>query len=177
MEKISIVHEDLRITNVIRKIANRLNALLKPVEDGVYAYVSTPVPTPCAVAGDWYFLQGTFNNEVMASWSLVPPLTYLGYKGTGGHLFEITVCGSFSSDTGLNLIRMALFKNNVLQVNSIMTEHIQTLAQERCMAMVDVLSFDIGDTVDIRVSASRAGSALTAVNLTTSLRRFFNCGG
>lgn len=177
VKRITIVHEDLRITRAIKRIADILVCLTRPVEDGVYAYIDTPAPTTCTLADEWYFLEGGFQNEILESWELVPPLTYLGYNGTDGHLFEITVNASFSSDTGLNLIKMALFKNNTLQTNSIMTNHIQTIAQERPMSTVDVISFNIGDTVDIRISASQGGSQVTAVNLTTSLKRFFNSGG
>jgi hypothetical protein len=142
-------------------------------EDGVYAYLSTPAETTCTDAGTYYFIEGTFTNEVLECWEIAPPLTYLGCDGNDGYKFKINVHASFTSDTGGNLIRMALYKNGELQTNSIMASYIKLTAEETTISTVDVLSFDIGDTLDIRVSASRAGSKLTAVNLTTSASRFF----
>jgi hypothetical protein len=141
--------------------------------DGVYAYLSTPAETTCTLAGTYYFIEGTFTNEVMECWEITPPLTYLGCEGTDGHHFKISVCASFTSDTNDNLIHIALYKNGEIQTNSIMASYIKNTAEARTVATVDVMTFDIGDTVDIRVSASKAGSKLTAVNLTTSLNRFF----
>jgi len=143
------------------------------VEDGVYAYLSTPAETTCTLADTYYFIEGTFTNEVLECWEITPPLTYLGCNGTDGHKFQIIVNASFTSDTSSNLIHMALHKNDVLQTNSIMSSYIKNTAEETMISTVDVLSFDIGDTIKIMVSASQAGSKLTAQNLTTSLNRFF----
>ena len=141
--------------------------------DGVYAYLSTPAETTCTDAGTYYFVEGTFTNEVLECWEITPPLTYLGYEGTEGHKFKVTVHASFTSDTGGNLIRLALYKNDVLQENSIMSSYIKNTAEETMISTVDVLSFNIGDTLSIYVSASKAGSKVTAQNLTTSVSRFF----
>jgi hypothetical protein len=142
-------------------------------EDGVYAYLSTPAETTCTDAGTYYFVEGTFTNEVLECWEITPPLTYIGYEGTDGHYFKINVHASFTSDTGGNVIRIALMKNDVLQVNSIMSAYIKLTSEETSISTVDVLSFDIGDTLKIMVSASQAGSKVTAQNLTTSASRFF----
>lgn len=142
-------------------------------DDGVYAYISTPAPTTCTVAGTYYFVEGTFTNEVMEAWEVVPPLTYLGYEGTDGHYFKIDVHAAFTTDTANNLIHMALYKNGELQTNSIMATYLQLTSEESTISTTDVLQFSIGDTIEIKASASKAGSQITAVNLTTSASRFF----
>jgi hypothetical protein len=171
IRRVQVQENNFQIQQALDRMRAEIN--IPPPEDGVYAYISTPAPTTCVVAGDWYFIEGVFTNEVLKCWEIAPPLTYLGCDDDSPHKFKVHVCASFASDTGLNLVKMALFKNGVLQTNSIMSEHIQTTAQERAMATVDVIEFDVGDTVDIRMSSSQAGAEVTAVNLTTCLSRFF----
>lgn len=141
--------------------------------DGVYGYISVPADTTCTNAGDWYFMQGAFTNEVLESWDFVHPITYQGYDGAP-HLFKIQISVSFTTNAGNNLVRVALFKNGSLQSNSIASVYLKNVAEETSTSLVDVIEFSAGDQVDIRVQSSQAGSLVRAANCTASLSRFFN---
>lgn len=150
-----------------------LTSKIKKVErDEVYAYISNPVVTTCTDADVYYFIEGTFVNEVLECWNIVPPLTYLGYCGTS-NVFKIHLNASLTFNTASNLIHLSLFKNNILQTNSIMGIYIKNTSEEYTCSLVDVLTFNPGDFVDIRLKASQAGSEVIAEHITTSLNRFF----
>jgi len=138
---------------------------------GVYAYISTPAGTTCTLADTYYFLEGTFTNEVLEQWEITPPLTY---KGGCTCKFEVQANASVSSDTANNLLTLAFFKNGVLQANSEMSVYIKNTSELYTIPTVDVIEFEPDDNVEIRVKASQAGSVITAEKFTTSLHEFFN---
>jgi len=140
------------------------------IKDGVYAYLSTPAETTCTLADTYYFLEGTFTNEVLEQWEITPPLTYIG---AAPRYFKITVNASITTDTANNLIHIALYKNGALQGNSQMGIFIKNTTEEYTVGTVDVLEFNPGDNVEIRAMASQAGSKITAEHLTTSAELFF----
>ena len=138
--------------------------------NGVYAYISTPAQTTCTLADTYYFLEGTFTNEIMDQWAVVPPLTY---QGGCTCKFEVQVNAAVESDTANNLVTLALYKNGVLQVNSEMSVYIKNVTEEYTIPTVDVLEFAPGDYIEIYIKCSQAGAKLTANKLTTSLHPFY----
>ena len=102
---------------------------------GAYAYISTPANTTTTLADTWYRLEGTFTNEVLEGFDIVTEkLTYLGQT----QCFEIKVNASFTSDINNTEITMALFKNDVLQTNSIMTVEINQITDKIMISLVDM---------------------------------------
>ena len=136
---------------------------------GVYAYVSTPQNTTTTVAGTYYRLAGTFTNEILEGFFIdVDTLTYQGQKGC----FEIQVSASFITDTNNTEITLALFKNGVLQANSIMTGEIDATTDKMPLSLVDVIELEEDDTIEIKVASDKAGAVIQAITLNTSAHTF-----
>jgi len=141
-------------------------------EDGVYAYISLSDGTTCTNADQYYFLQGTFENEIMQCWEANAALSYCGCDGNSNH-FEVDINASFESDTGNNLITLALFKNGALQLNSEMSIYIKNTAEVYSVSLVDVILFAPNDYTSIKIKSSQAGAVVTAQKMTASLHRFY----
>ncbi len=141
----------------------------KYTKTGAYAYISTPANTTCTNAGQYYVLAGIFTNEILEGFAIETfILTYKGQK----KCFEIKVNASFTTDTANTEISLALFKNSVLQANSIMTVEIDKTTDKAMISLVDVLELEEDDTIEIKVASDKAGAVLQAITGNTSAQDF-----
>lgn len=131
----------------------------------VYAYISTPANTTTTNAGDWYRLEGTFTNEILRGFSI--PATLLTYNGQTRY-FQITILGSFTSDTNGTELTLGIYKNGVLEANSQMITYLKTSGEYYAMGLCDIISLADTNTLEIRIKSNQAGANIQAVTLTTS---------
>ena len=137
---------------------------------GVFAYIDNPLPTMCAVAGQYYRLDGEFTNETIKGFSIATgTLVYLGMPC----FFEVIIDAAFTSDTVNTKITLAVFKNGSLRVGSQMDVLVTLPIDVKPIPLVDVFKLVEGDTIEIRVKSDKAGAEVTALHLTTSCKCFF----
>ena len=147
-----------------------VNGIINMDNYGVYAYLSTPSTTTTTNAGQYYYMTGTFTNEVMYNFAIVSDT--LTYQGNITTCFEIILNGSFSSDTPNTEITIGLFKNGAIQANSEMTVEVNQTTDIVQISTCDVLELTNGDRISIWIKSDKAGAKIDNVKFTTSLKLF-----
>ena len=141
-------------------------------KQGVYAYISASAATSCT-ANDWIRLAGTFTNEVLENFVIAGTPPSVTYRGSETH-FKVDVFGTFESTINSTVLDVGLFVNGVLQVNSVMTQELNSNNDVYTIALTDVLSLGFEDYIEIKIRADRDASVI-ANTLTTSLMCFWGC--
>ena len=142
-------------------------------KDGVYAYVSTPAATTTTTGAVYYRLEGIFTNEILENWVLAGDPLSITYDGASTRYFEIEVHANLTSDTNGTTSTIAIYKNGVLQPNSLMDIYMKTLGESYTVSLNDVLAIENGDYIEIYIKSDKAGAEITANTLTTSAQTFF----
>lgn len=135
---------------------------------GAYAYISTPSATSLT-EDTWTKLSGTFTNEILDGFAIVSDTLTFCCSPT---YFQIIVCGTFESDTASTVLDLALYKNGVLQTNSVMTHELNSTVDVYSMSLVDVFELGPDDTVEIYARADR-NCNVTANTLNTSAQLYY----
>lgn len=130
-----------------------------------FAYISTPAGTTTTVAGDWYRLEGTFTNEQLRGFSIVS--NKLQYGGQT-QCFQITILGTFESDTAGTTLTVGIYKNGVLESNSQMKVYLKYAAEPVNVGLCDIMQLSDTNNIEIRVKSDKAGAIITASTFTTS---------
>ena len=134
-----------------------------------YAFLSAEDTTQLTTPLTYYKIKGAFNNEVLVNFAIVSDtLTYIGDIPI---YFEVILNASFSASVVNTTTSIALYKNNVLQSNSIMTIKLNQTTDTKSLGLVDVLRLENGDNVTIVITADKT-CFVTMHNVNTSIKRF-----
>ena len=87
-------------------------------------------------------------------------------------MYKIDLSLSLKSDTASTELSIGLYKNGVLQNNSVMTTLLKNLNELYNIKTIDVLELQPGDNIEIRIKSDRDAS-LTASTGNTSLMCFY----